>query len=137
MMSRSGGGGGGCQNVTITTDRLRECVTKGGRGSRNVNNLRDVIYGWSLKPNLPRFAIFDHIAHLHANDGVDEEEHCQEEADVGQRFERLHEGPQQDADRVALPQQFNEAGRAEKAKKADVYESNIVECFLSIKIVSL
>ena len=84
-----------------------------------------------------RHAIFDHLAHLHANDGVDEEEHCQEEADVGQRFERLHEGPQQDADRVALPQQFNEAGRAEKAKKADVYESNIVECFLSIKIVSL
>ena len=77
------------------------------------------------------------LGHLHANDGVDEEEHCQEEADVGQRFERLHEGPQQDADRVALPQQFNEAGRAEKAKKADVYESNIVECFLSIKIVSL
>ena len=73
---------------------------------------------------------------LHSNDGVDEEEHCQEEADVGQRFERLHEGPQQDADRVALPQQFNEAGRAEKAKKADVYESNIVECFLSKTMVS-
>ena len=74
---------------------------------------------------------------LHANDGVDEEEHCQEEADVGQRLERLHEGPQQDANRVALPQQFNEAGRAEKAKKADVYESNIVECFLPKKVVSL
>ena len=32
-----------------STDRLRECVTKGGRGSRNVKNLRDVIYGWSLR----------------------------------------------------------------------------------------
>ena len=79
------------------------------------------------------YAIFYHLAHLHANDGVDEEEHCQEEADVGQRFERLHEGPQQNAYCVTLPQQFNKAGRAEKAKKADVYESNIVECFLSKK----
>ena len=34
--------------MTNTTDRLRECVTKGGRGSKKVENLRDVIYGWSL-----------------------------------------------------------------------------------------
>ena len=87
-----------------------------------MNNLRDVIYGWSLKPNLPRFAIFDHIAHLHANDGVDEEEHCQEEADVGQRFERLHEGPQQDADGVALPQQLDQPRRAEQPQETHVEE---------------
>ena len=49
MMSRWGGGEGGCRNVTNTTDRLRECVTKGGRGSKKVENLRDVIYGWSLE----------------------------------------------------------------------------------------
>ena len=47
-MSRWGGGEGGCQNVTNTTDRLRECVTKGGRGSKKTKKLRDVIYGWSL-----------------------------------------------------------------------------------------
>ena len=34
--------------MTKSTDRLRECVTKGGRGFKNVRNLRDVIYGWSL-----------------------------------------------------------------------------------------
>ena len=32
MMSRWGGGEGGCQNVTNTTDRLHECVTKGEEG---------------------------------------------------------------------------------------------------------
>ena len=49
MTSRWRGGEGGCQNVTNSTDRLRECVTKGGRGSRNVKKLRDVIYGWSQR----------------------------------------------------------------------------------------
>ena len=48
MMSRWGGGEGGCQNVTNSTDRLRECVTKGGRGSKKAKKLRDVIYGWPL-----------------------------------------------------------------------------------------
>ena len=51
-----GGGEGGFKNCPIlrtnSTDRLRECVTKGGRGSRNVKNYRDVIYGWSLMKNL-------------------------------------------------------------------------------------
>ena len=70
------------------------------------------------------------LSHLHAYDGVYEEEHGQEETDVGQRLERLHEGPEKDADRVALPQQFDEARRAEEAQEPDVYESNIVECFL-------
>jgi len=44
------------------------------------------------------------VSDLHADDGVDEEEHGDEEADVGQRLEGLDEGPQQDADGVALPQ---------------------------------
>ena len=70
------------------------------------------------------------ILHLHADDGVDEEEHGQKEADVGQRLERLHESPEQNADGVALPQKFDEARRAEKAKEADIYEPNIVKCFL-------
>ena len=48
MTSALRGGGGVSQCVTNTSDRLRECVTKGGRGSKKVENLRDVIYGWSL-----------------------------------------------------------------------------------------
>ena len=32
MMSRWRGGEGGCQNMTNSTDRLRECVTKEGEG---------------------------------------------------------------------------------------------------------
>ena len=47
MMSRFRGEGV-TQSMTNSTDRLRECVTKGGRGSKKVENLRDVIYGWSL-----------------------------------------------------------------------------------------
>ena len=42
-------GRGVTQYVTNTTDRLRECVTKGGRGSKKEENLCDVIYGWSLR----------------------------------------------------------------------------------------
>ena len=55
MTSRSRGGGGfkNCPILrTNSTDRLRECMMKGGRGSRNVKNLRDVIYGWSLKKTI-------------------------------------------------------------------------------------
>ena len=48
MTSRSRGGEGVTQCVTNSTDRLRECVTKGGRGSKMLKILRDVIYGWSL-----------------------------------------------------------------------------------------
>ena len=33
--------------MTNSTDRLRECMTR-GRGSKNERNLRDVIYGWPL-----------------------------------------------------------------------------------------
>ena len=47
MTSRSRGEGV-TQSETNSTDRLRECVTKGGEGSKNPKNLRDVIYGWSL-----------------------------------------------------------------------------------------
>ena len=40
---RTEGGGGGTQYVTNTTDRLRECVTKGGEGVQNPENFADVI----------------------------------------------------------------------------------------------
>ena len=61
-------------------------------------------------------------ADLHADDGVDEEEHADEEDDVGQRLERLHERPQQDPDRLALAQQLDEAGGAEQPQEAHVDE---------------
>ena len=34
------------------------------------------------------------MIHLHANDGVDEEEHRDEQDDIGERLEGLHEGPE-------------------------------------------
>ena len=43
MTSRSRGGEGVVQNVTNSTDRLRECVTKGGEGVQNPENFADVI----------------------------------------------------------------------------------------------
>ena len=40
---RTEGGRGVTQYVTNTTDRLRECVTKGGEGVQNPENFADVI----------------------------------------------------------------------------------------------
>ena len=59
---------------------------------------------------------------LHADDGVDEEEHADEEDDVGQRLERLHERPQQDPDRLALPQQLHQPRRTEQPQETHVDE---------------
>ncbi len=58
--------------------------------------------------------------HLHANDGVDEEEHDDQDAHVGQGPERLHECPEEEADCVALAEQFDEACRPEQPQEADV-----------------
>lgn len=57
---------------------------------------------------------------LHADDGVDKEEHGDEEADVGQRFEGLDEGPQKDADGVALSEQLDQTSRSEQLQEAHV-----------------
>ena len=59
---------------------------------------------------------------LHSDDGVDEEEHADQEDDVGQRLERLHERPQQDPDRLALTKQLYETGGAKQSEEADVDE---------------
>ena len=41
--------GGVTQSVTNSTDRLRECVTKGGKGvQKNQKFESDIIYGWYL-----------------------------------------------------------------------------------------
>ena len=34
------------------------------------------------------------VDNLHADDGVDEEEHGNEQDDIGERLEGLHEGPE-------------------------------------------
>ena len=59
---------------------------------------------------------------LHADDGVDEEQHGDEQDDVGEGLERLHEGPEEDADGVALPEKLHQAGSSEQTEKADVDE---------------
>lgn len=59
-------------------------------------------------------------SYLHANDGVNEKEHCDEQADVGQRLEGLNEGPEEDADGVTLPQQFDQTGRSKQLQEAHV-----------------
>lgn len=57
---------------------------------------------------------------LHANYGVDEEEHSDEQADVGQGFEGLHEGPQKDPDGVTLSQQFDQTSSPEQFQETHV-----------------
>lgn len=62
----------------------------------------------------------DIISHLHADDGIDEEEHSNEQADVGQSLEGLNEGPQEDADGVTLPQQFDQTSRSKQLQETHV-----------------
>lgn len=62
----------------------------------------------------------DVAEHLHTDDGVDEKEHGDEQAYVGQRLERLYERPEQDANRVALSQQFDETSRTKQTQKAQI-----------------
>lgn len=57
--------------------------------------------------------------YLHANDGVDEEEHGDEQTDVGQRLEGLYEGPEEDANGVPLPKELDQSGRTKEPQKAD------------------
>lgn len=62
----------------------------------------------------------DVAEHLHTYDGVDEEEHGDEQTYVGQRLERLYERPEQDADRVALTEQLDETSGAKQTQEAQV-----------------
>ncbi len=58
--------------------------------------------------------------HLHANYGVDEKEHSNEQAYIWQSLERLYERPQQNANGVALAEQFDEASGAKQTQEAEV-----------------
>lgn len=60
---------------------------------------------------------FDFAEHLHADHGVDEEEHDDQEADVGQRLERFDERPEQRLDALLLAEQLHQAHHAEQAEE--------------------
>lgn len=57
---------------------------------------------------------------LHANNGIDKEEHSDEQAHVGQGFEGLYEGPQEDADGVTLSQQLDQTSSSEQLQETHV-----------------
>lgn len=84
--------------------------------------------------------------YLHADDGIDKEEHGDEETDVGQGLEkkdmsrrlvsithhdpdleRLDKGPEQDSDCVALSQELDQPGSPEESQ-----ESHIDKVFLQV-----
>ena len=64
------------------------------------------------------------LSNLHPNDGIDEEEHGDEQADVRQSLEGLDEGPQENSDGVTLPQKFDETSCSEELQKAHVERIN-------------
>ena len=61
----------------------------------------------------------DLAEHLHADDGVDEEEHDDEEGDVRQSLERLDERPQQRPDALAARQELHQTHHTEQPEKVD------------------
>lgn len=60
------------------------------------------------------------LPHLHADNCIDKEEHGDEQTDVRQSFEGLHEGPEENADCVALPEQLDEASGSKQLQEAHV-----------------
>lgn len=60
------------------------------------------------------------LTNLHADDCVDEEEHGDEQADVGQSLEGLDESPQENADGVTLSEQFDQASCSEQLQETHV-----------------
>lgn len=57
------------------------------------------------------------LAYLHANDSIDEEQHDDEEGDVGQCLEGLDECPQQRPDALAPTQEFHQSHDTEESEK--------------------
>ncbi len=60
------------------------------------------------------------LSDLHANDGVDEEEHGDEQADVRQSLEGLDEGPQENPNGVTLSQQFDQTSCSEQLQETHI-----------------
>lgn len=60
------------------------------------------------------------LSNLHADDCVDEKEHGDEQADVGQSLEGLDKSPQENADGVTLSEQFDKASCSEQLQETHV-----------------
>lgn len=60
------------------------------------------------------------LPNLHADDCVDEEEHGDEQADVGQSLEGLDKSPQENTDGVTLPEQFDQASCSKQLQETHV-----------------
>ena len=56
---------------------------------------------------------------VHANDGVDEEEHQYQQRNIWQRLQGLQEGPQERANAFTTRQQFDQTHGAEQAEEVD------------------
>lgn len=63
---------------------------------------------------------FHFLSNLHADDCVDEEEHGDEQADVGQSLEGLDKSPQENADGVTLSEQFDQASCSEQLQETHI-----------------
>ena len=57
---------------------------------------------------------------LHSDDGVDEKEHSDQQNDVRQSLEGLDEGPQKNANGVALPQKLDQTGGTKQPQEANI-----------------
>jgi hypothetical protein len=55
--------------------------------------------------------------YLHPNNGVDEEEHSNEQTDIRQRFEGLDKGPEKYTDCVSLPEEFNQPSGTKQSQE--------------------
>ena len=57
---------------------------------------------------------------LHSDDGVDEKQHGDQQNDVRQSLKGLDEGPQKNANGVALPQQFDQASGTKQPQESNI-----------------
>lgn len=81
---------------------------------------------FTLAWNNDSLADIQFISDLHANDGVDEEEHSNEQADIRQSLEWLNKGPEEDADGVTLPKQFDQTSGTKQLQEAHVDRVNVL-----------
>ena len=59
---------------------------------------------------------------LHPDDGVDEEQHGDQENDVRKSFETLHECPEENPDGVSLAEQLDQSSSPEQPQEANIKE---------------
>lgn len=59
--------------------------------------------------------------YLHSDDGVNEKEHGNQEAHIGQRLEGLDKGPEENPDCVALAEEFYQARGSEETQEAHLH----------------